>query len=353
MDSATMLTRTSLESQVSEPDSTAPAITGVPGNSPKKPVDIRIQLQAKSNVQIIQPLHDKILHLLSLHCDTIKKNDSLPCAAVSELNAILAESTVIWQLGSSAVLGLSHDVAVKIGYSIDYGYISTMNYIKENASGVPTPDMYGVLAAKNRTYLFMSRIHGVSLDKLWAGMSHTQKASIQYQLESVFQSLRAIPGPTLEDGCPTLGGGCPRRCKDMRRHERVATVPIVNEEQFNDFLIETDGRKTVGLRAKMIRSFLRSDHRIVMTHGDLHPRNIIVTVGQREEVQEDEGDVKVVGLIDWETCGWYPEYWEFVKALSTLSSRDGLDDWWDYLPTAIGRWPGEYAIDEMLSRYVD
>ena len=43
-------------------------------------------------------------------------------------------------------------------------------------------------------------------------------------------------------------------------------------------------------------------HRIVFSHGDLRPANIIVKDGH------------ITGIIDWELGGWYPEYWEFVKA---------------------------------------
>ncbi|KAK6840103.1 hypothetical protein PG987_005969 [Apiospora arundinis] len=40
----------------------------------------------------------------------------------------------------------------------------------------------------------------------------------------------------------------------------------------------------------------------VFTHGDLNPSNIFV-----------RGD-EVVGIIDWETAGWYPDYWEYTSA---------------------------------------
>ncbi|KAK1912775.1 hypothetical protein P3342_004711 [Pyrenophora teres f. teres] len=40
----------------------------------------------------------------------------------------------------------------------------------------------------------------------------------------------------------------------------------------------------------------------VFTHGDLHSTNIIAS-----------GD-KVVGIVDWETAGWYPAYWKYTTA---------------------------------------
>lgn len=102
----------------------------------------------------------------------------LSAVVVVGLNKALAQSTILRQLVSTAVLGLDPEVVVKIEHSIDVNHISTLNYIKEHAPNIPTPDVYGVLATDTRTYLFMSRIHGEPLDKLWATLSETQKSSI-------------------------------------------------------------------------------------------------------------------------------------------------------------------------------
>ncbi|RYP13895.1 hypothetical protein DL766_009794 [Monosporascus sp. MC13-8B] len=40
----------------------------------------------------------------------------------------------------------------------------------------------------------------------------------------------------------------------------------------------------------------------VLMHGDLSSLNVLV-----------QGD-EVVGIIDWETAGWFPPYWEYVCA---------------------------------------
>jgi len=94
----------------------------------------------------------------------------------------------------------------------------------------------------------------------------------------------------------------------------------------------------------------------VMTHGDLHPRNIMV---KWEADQEDAGAMpqkrrlKVTGIIDWDLSGWYPEYWEYVRALSTVEMKGPLADWCEFLPTtAIGEWPVEFSIDLLISRWI-
>lgn len=42
----------------------------------------------------------------------------------------------------------------------------------------------------------------------------------------------------------------------------------------------------------------------VLTHGDLSPQNVMVKDGQ------------VVAILDWETFGWYPDFWEYMILFS-------------------------------------
>lgn len=66
-------------------------------------------------------------------------------------------------------------------------------------------------------------------------------------------------------------------------------------------------------------------HEIVLTHSDFSPRNILV-----------RGD-QVVALIDWEMAGFYPEYWEYVKAL--------------YHPDWESRWIAYGTVETILRPY--
>lgn len=81
---------------------------------------------------------------------------------------------------------------------------------------------------------------------------------------------------------------------------------------------------------------------MIMTHGDLHPRNIIV-----------EGDsMHITGIVDWESGGGYPEYWEYVKALQTGFDEEA-PDWHLSLPDAIVTYAEEYAKDLAIDRMVN
>jgi aminoglycoside phosphotransferase (APT) family kinase protein len=109
-----------------------------------------------------------------------------------------------------------------------------------------------------------------------------------------------------------------------------------DEEMFNQFLLSSLFKSTPEAIRQALSLHLRTDHRIVLTHGDLTPRNIIVQ------------DCKIAGLIDWEDAGWYPEYWEYVKFFQRPSEGDWKQYAHDIFPmlyheelvgyTAMSRW---------------
>ncbi|CZT17628.1 uncharacterized protein RCC_03465 [Ramularia collo-cygni] len=77
-------------------------------------------------------------------------------------------------------------------------------------------------------------------------------------------------------------------------------------------------------------------HRVTFTHGDLKAHNILVT---------DDGHLS--GILDWETGGWYPEYWEFTTAM-----RSSKDSWWSQTAAWMGgdQYSKELACDRALHR---
>lgn len=75
-------------------------------------------------------------------------------------------------------------------------------------------------------------------------------------------------------------------------------------------------------------------HSICFTHADLRPQNIMVRGGS------------ITGILDWELSGWYPEYWEFAKALYVWRWQN---DWVDYLTRALEPYYNEYAVHSFLA----
>ena len=56
---------------------------------------------------------------------------------------------------------------------------------------------------------------------------------------------------------------------------------------------------------------LVTNHCIMFTHSDLNPQNILV---------DDQNNI--VSILDWETVGWKPKQWEYLKA-TWLADPDG------------------------------
>lgn len=280
------------------------------------------------------------------HDDDHGPSATLSEDAVAALNTALQKGTVLWKLHSTYVIALSSSEAVKISISLEMDEISNLQYLNSLSLDIPTPQHLGTLKSGERTYFFMSRVPGQTLEKLCPTLTTVHKKSVQEQLAKMLSSLRSIPSPN-PGGVHRIGSFVSGTCRDMRRISRVCESPLHTEAAFNEFLCRHEGRMRTAW-IKMIQSSLRADHRIVPTHGDLHPRNIMAAW------DGDPGTtIKVTGLIDWQASGWYPEYWEYVKALSTITRRDAVAEWCDYLPTrAIGCWPVEFSLDLLISRWL-
>ncbi|RDH35395.1 hypothetical protein BDQ94DRAFT_158235 [Aspergillus welwitschiae] len=300
--------------------------------------DVREEFLIPSDVVIIRPLSMAVTQAVqsvsSCDCDSSEIS-----SAIRGLNDLILRSDILWQWGSPAVLGLTRNLALKLGNYIDVNHLVMVEEIKHQTLRIPIPEIHGVLQQSGTPwkFIFMSRVPGVPLDSIWKTLNPHQKASVQDKLNVIFSDLRSLPFSPSDEPGAVYGGGTPRRCKDTRRETRVADAPISNERE------------------------------LMMIHADLHPRNIMVTLTPcSPDTNEVDGlclqgstaltgtddllseQVTITGIIDWEMCGWYPEYWEYLKALNTPFGGGEFDDWWKYLPPIIGTWPREHAVDLML-----
>jgi thiamine kinase-like enzyme len=88
-------------------------------------------------------------------------------------------------------------------------------------------------------------------------------------------------------------------CRDHRIHGARPVGPFSDESTFSQLLRFSDDPA-------------RRGHKIVFTHADLNPRNILV-----DQIRQSDGNLywSVTGIVDWETSGYYPEYWDYTKAM--------------------------------------
>ena len=101
------------------------------------------------------------------------------------------------------------------------------------------------------------------------------------------------------------------------------TAPFLSVKAFNDALFALADHLPMFPDHEFFQTFRSSfsDTSLIrFTHTDLATTNIIISHTSTE----------VLGIIDWQESGWYPEYWEYLKAKHTALPR-----WYDYLDIAL------------------
>lgn len=72
----------------------------------------------------------------------------------------------------------------------------------------------------------------------------------------------------------------------------------------------------------------------LFTHSDIAPRNILIKDG------------KIAAIVDWESAGWYPEYWEYTRW--AVSNYNSSKMWHDLRDIVLDPYPDELRVDDYL-----
>ncbi|KAH8597551.1 hypothetical protein B0O99DRAFT_617672 [Bisporella sp. PMI_857] len=146
-------------------------------------------------------------------------------------------------------------------------------------------------------YLLTSRVPGIPLSRCQEMLSDKNGAEFVTQMQDYLTQIRAIPKAVSPEYaiCNTLG----EACRDPRIRDANPVGPFVDEAAFSQVLRNPDEPS-------------RRGHKIVFTHADLNSRNILL-----DRVARPDGTHgwTVTGIVDWENSGYFPEYWDYTKAL--------------------------------------
>ncbi|KAL7778429.1 hypothetical protein CFE70_007929 [Pyrenophora teres f. teres 0-1] len=150
-----------------------------------------------------------------------------------------------------------------------------------------------------------------------------------------------IPGKDMDDF--TVWEGMNDDERTAIRSIRVpdnAVGPCESESEFNNHLFGSNSSRSFESQEQYeelveIAERLRNvQHPIIFTHGDLQYHNVVVLNGH------------VTALLDWETAGWYPDYWDFTTPLKFGPK----DHWWNWLIMRLGgeRYTAELESEKAL-----
>lgn len=162
---------------------------------------------------------------------------------------------------------------------------------------VESSDDWGNATTIRQPYLLMTTLHGAPLSQCIDAIFDDDYQNIWQQLQEAVSQLRTIPKTVSPDMaiCNTLGAAC----QEPRIRDFTPIGPFKDEAAFSQEVRFSDEPS-------------RRGHQIVFTHADLNPRNIMV---DRVRAPGGERHWEVAGIVDWETAGYYPEYWDCTKSL--------------------------------------
>ncbi|GBE87269.1 hypothetical protein SCP_1005160 [Sparassis crispa] len=181
----------------------------------------------------------------------------------------------------------------------------------------------------------MEFIPGRTLKDAWPDMTAASKDTLTEQLRVHMNSLRSLRGTY-------IGGlGCTPCFDHIFADEPPSDCgPFPNVAAFHDTLAKAINRYGVPEGFPTSRSkcrLFKDDYHIVFSHGDFASRNIMLS---------EEG--KLAAILDWETAGFWPEYWEWMKASIDIESEPY--DWGDALDLILEPFDADALIENMFLR---
>ncbi|KAI1171096.1 kinase-like protein [Nemania sp. FL0916] len=230
--------------------------------------------------------------------------------------------TVIYELFSRKVIRHGDRVTKINPRGINPSEAEVMRYVRGHTT-IPVPQVH----ATTSTSITMDYIEGATLRDTWNNLSDAERATVSSQLRDYLNQLRAIKGSYIG----SFGGG---PAVDSRRFS-FEGGPFTCEAQWNDFLLEGLVSSCPPALRSIIQTQLRTDHEIVLTHGDLAATNILIRDG------------RIVALIDWERAGFYPEYLELIKPLRGPEWQIG------YYNALIDIFPRRYDAEYLADQFID
>ena len=308
---------------------------------PRGPPNFCADLVASArNAEIIYPLSGETKQFLSSCMEPEFDSDLIGSSLVTSLSRMILKSEKLWELPiRGVVLKCNTNLIAKIiGGNDDYTEYESIRYLAEYGPDIPAPRPHGFVKFDAVRIMFMTYFPSMTLESAWPKLTHEDKTSIQKQLDDIFIKLRSVTnhGQFL--------GGVNRGCaKDDHRYSHATHETISTIAQFEDFQFSIPPHNKSSW-VKFLRSLLPpASSTTVFTHGDVRTANIMVDI-------DETGKYVVTGIIDWETSGFYPDYFEAEKTLYLFSSI-AESDWWQYLPPCID--PAGHPVRWLVGRYWD
>ncbi|KAH8205368.1 hypothetical protein TruAng_000447 [Truncatella angustata] len=205
---------------------------------------------------------------------------------------------------------------IKTGSLVSPSEAANMELVRSLQTNIAVPKVLGVWQAHETGWwcIKMSYIEGVSLEKVYDTLDDEEKECIAKQLKQFLKRIRTRTSKVAIAAADTM----PSHDQMLQNYQTVYR----NEEEFRSHIVdgfldrvgEDSIFGNVDTEVEKIAEELRclnveDTYNFVFTHGNFTPRNVLIMPRPM-----DHGGPKVVGILDWSQAGYYPVYWEYVKA---------------------------------------
>ncbi|KAL3468144.1 kinase-like domain-containing protein [Aspergillus heterothallicus] len=168
----------------------------------------------------------------------------------------------------------------------------------EKHTSVPAPLYIDDYKDGENTVLISTRIPGQTLENIFHRLSHAEREQLSQDLKEAIHQLRRIPNRSQYRFANTLGLA-------LYDNRTGLFGPFRTLAEFNRHFIAEYGNAEFMRKFASIHS---RPHRPFFSHADLCPSNIITSQG------------RLAGIVDWESAGFYPEYWEYIRGIEATNN---------------------------------
>ncbi|RGP63498.1 kinaselike domain [Fusarium sporotrichioides] len=214
--------------------------------------------------------------------------------------------------------------SVRIGRSDLANEKSNLEQVLRETS-VPVPRPHRHFESDGFEHLVMDSMPGTTLEQVWPRLSHLERESVADQVVLLIQKLRELHSAHIKTTL-VLRRPVPASLKDVTDLNMERIKPSLSNEHIVAFV------KT--------KSAMMEQQSNVFTHGDLDSSNILIA------------DKRVCGLIDLESSGFFPPYWEWMMVRRLLHTLPG-DSWFHLLEARLGfthrmDWQAMWEVEQLI-----
>jgi hypothetical protein len=180
-------------------------------------------------------------------------------------------------------------------------------------TSIPVPQVRMLFAQETgHTYVVMSAIDGIAYPvKGKNKFSDSEKRALAHELASYVHELRLV-GHRIATSPQHIGAWPSGPFRNILHNDICPRYEFRSYAELTQFWIDAANTFAPGNRVRVLSEADQREYLIVLSHGDLALRNVLVC----------PTGAKIAGIVDWDTFGWYPSCWEGMNAQRVPCDRE-------------------------------